>query len=81
MTALCIGNAKYFGGGMKITSTADPFTDNLEVVMLQDFEWYDFLLKLHRLYGGTHLLVIDVSSMRSPCSPSHSAGRKMDDSD
>jgi len=64
VTALCIGNAKYFGGGMKITSTADPFTDNLEVVMLQDFEWYDFLLKLHRLYGGTHLLVIDVSSMR-----------------
>lgn len=50
MTALCIGNAKYFGGGMKITSTADPFTDNLEAVMLQDFEWYDFLLKLHRLY-------------------------------
>jgi len=64
VTALCIGNAKYFGGGMKITPTADPFSGNLEVVILQDFKWYDFLLKLHRLYGGTHLSVNGVSSMR-----------------
>lgn len=64
VTALCIGNAKYFGGGMKITPTADPFSGNLEVVILQDFKWYDFILKLHRLYGGTHLSVNGVSSMR-----------------
>ncbi|CAN6314225.1 unnamed protein product [Urochloa humidicola] len=64
VTALCIGNAKYFGGGMKITPTADPFSGNLEVVILQDFKWYDFLLKLHRLYGGTHLSVNGVSSIR-----------------
>ncbi|CAL4912310.1 unnamed protein product [Urochloa decumbens] len=49
VTALCIGNAKYFGGGMKITPTADPFSGNLE---------------LHRLYGGTHLSVNGVSSIR-----------------
>nr|CAB3502174.1 unnamed protein product [Digitaria exilis] len=64
VTALCIGNAKYFGGGMKITPTADPFSGSLEVVILQDFKWYDFLLKLHRLYGGTHLSVNGVSSIR-----------------
>ncbi|XP_039780229.1 sphingoid long-chain bases kinase 2, mitochondrial-like isoform X4 [Panicum virgatum] len=64
VTALCIGNAKYFGGGMKITPTADPFSGNLEVVILKDFKWYDFLLKLHRLYGGTHLSVNGVSSIR-----------------
>uniref|UniRef100_A0A0E0K859 G-patch domain-containing protein n=1 Tax=Oryza punctata TaxID=4537 RepID=A0A0E0K859_ORYPU len=64
VTALCIGNAKYFGGGMKITPTADPFGGDLEVVILQDFKWYDFLLKLHRLYGGTHLSVTGVSSIR-----------------
>jgi YegS/Rv2252/BmrU family lipid kinase len=64
VTALCIGNAKYFGGGMKITPTADPFSGNLEVVILQHFKWYDFLLKLHRLYGGTHLSVNGVSSIR-----------------
>jgi len=33
VTAVCVGNAKYFGGGMKITPNADPFTGNLEVKM------------------------------------------------
>lgn len=28
---MCIGNAAYFGGGMKITPTADPFNGKLEV--------------------------------------------------
>ncbi|XP_022147219.1 sphingoid long-chain bases kinase 2, mitochondrial [Momordica charantia] len=64
VTALCIGNAKYFGGGMKITPNADPFNGNLEVVVLQDFKWYDFILKLHKLYNGTHLTVKNVSSRR-----------------
>lgn len=62
VTALCIGNAKYFGGGMKITPTADPCSGSLEVVILQDFKWYDFIHKLHKLYGGTHLEVKNVSS-------------------
>lgn len=55
VTAFCIGNAKFFGGGMKITPTADPFSGNLEVVILQDFKWYDFVFKLYKLYNGTHL--------------------------
>ncbi|URD83139.1 DAGKc [Musa troglodytarum] len=55
VTAICIGNAKYFGGGMKITPTADPSNGKLEVVILQDFKWYDFVLKLHKLYSGSHL--------------------------
>ncbi|KAH1199811.1 Sphingoid long-chain bases kinase 2, mitochondrial [Glycine max] len=61
VTALCIGNAKYFGGGMKITPNADPFSRNLEVVTLQNFKWYDFVFKLHKLYSGTHLSVKNVS--------------------
>ncbi|KAK9147409.1 hypothetical protein Scep_006166 [Stephania cephalantha] len=64
VTAICIGNAKYFGGGMKITPNADPRDGNLEVVILQNFKWYDFILKLHRLYNGTHLSVKNVTSMR-----------------
>ncbi|XP_054783080.1 sphingoid long-chain bases kinase 2, mitochondrial-like isoform X2 [Prosopis cineraria] len=64
VTALCIGNAKYFGGGMKITPNADPHSGNLEVVILQNFKWYDFILKLHKLYNGTHLSVKNVSSRR-----------------
>jgi len=31
VTATCVGNAEYFGGGMKITPTADPFNGRLEV--------------------------------------------------
>ncbi|XP_061349863.1 sphingoid long-chain bases kinase 2, mitochondrial isoform X2 [Gastrolobium bilobum] len=62
VTALCVGNGKYFGGGMKITPNANPHSGNLEVVILQDFKWYDFVLKLHKLYNGTHLMVKNVSS-------------------
>ncbi|XP_057843337.1 sphingoid long-chain bases kinase 2, mitochondrial isoform X1 [Cryptomeria japonica] len=61
VTALCIGNAKYFGGGMKITPTADPWSGKLEVVVLQDFKWYDFIWKLQKLYKGTHLSERNVS--------------------
>ncbi|XP_022757440.1 sphingoid long-chain bases kinase 2, mitochondrial-like isoform X2 [Durio zibethinus] len=62
VTALCIGNAKYFGGGMKITPNADPHSGSFEVVILQDFKWYDFILKLHKLYNGTHLSLKNVTS-------------------
>ncbi|XP_031482996.1 sphingoid long-chain bases kinase 2, mitochondrial-like isoform X1 [Nymphaea colorata] len=64
VTALCIGNAKFFGGGMKITPHADPHSGDLEVVILQDFKWYDFIFKLHKLYRGTHLSVRNVHSRR-----------------
>lgn len=62
VTALCIGNAKFFGGGMKITPNADPRNGTFEVVILQDFKWYDFILNLHKLYNGTHLSVNNVTS-------------------
>ncbi|XP_031090475.1 sphingoid long-chain bases kinase 2, mitochondrial isoform X1 [Ipomoea triloba] len=67
VTALCIGNAKYFGGGMKITPNGNPSSGSFEVVTLQDFKWYDFIFKLHKLYNGTHLSVKNVIS-RSACS-------------
>ncbi|KAL3649572.1 Sphingoid long-chain bases kinase 2, mitochondrial [Castilleja foliolosa] len=62
VTALCIGNAKYFGGGMKITPNGHPSSGTFEVVVLQDFKWYEFVLNLHKLYNGTHLSVKNVSS-------------------
>ncbi|RZC72471.1 hypothetical protein C5167_047949 [Papaver somniferum] len=62
VTALCVGNAKFFGGGMKITPNADPCNGNLEVVILQNFKWYDFIFRMHKLYNGTHLSVQNVSS-------------------
>ncbi|KAL3680980.1 hypothetical protein R1sor_023936 [Riccia sorocarpa] len=64
VTAICIGNSKYFGGGMKITPSADPSSGDLEAVILRDFKWHDFLLKLHTLYLGTHVLQKNVFSMK-----------------
>ncbi|XP_020598595.1 sphingoid long-chain bases kinase 2, mitochondrial [Phalaenopsis equestris] len=63
VTALCIGNAKFFGGGMKIVPTADPYSGNLEVVILQDFKWYDFVFKLYKLYNGSHISEKNVCSI------------------
>ncbi|MED6135737.1 Sphingoid long-chain bases kinase 2, mitochondrial [Stylosanthes scabra] len=62
VTALCVGNAKFFGGGMKIAPNADPRSGSLSVVILQHFKWYDFILNLHKIYNGTHLKVKNVSS-------------------
>ncbi|KAI3943077.1 hypothetical protein MKW92_011869 [Papaver armeniacum] len=53
VTALCVGNAKFFGGGMKITPN---------VMILQNFKWYDFIFRMHKLYHGTVLSVQNVSS-------------------
>ncbi|XP_068650517.1 sphingoid long-chain bases kinase 2, mitochondrial [Aristolochia californica] len=63
VTALCIGNAKFFGGGMKITPNGDPCNGSFEVVILQNFKWYDFIFKLHKLYAGTHLSEKNVYSL------------------
>lgn len=62
VTTLCIGNAKYFGGGMKITPNADPHSGSFEVVTLQGFKWYDFILNLFKLYNGTHLSLKNVTT-------------------
>lgn len=50
---------------MKITPNADPRNGYFEVVILQDFKWYDFILKLLKLYNGTHLSVKNVTSRRA----------------
>lgn len=62
VTALCIGNGKFFGGGMKIVPNADPCSGNMEVVILQHFKWYDFVFKLYKLYNGSHLSEPNVKS-------------------
>lgn len=65
VTAMAVGKAKYFGGGMKITPTADPSSGDFEIVTLQGFKWFDFVLKLHKLYSGTHTSVRNVACERA----------------
>jgi diacylglycerol kinase family enzyme len=43
---VCIGNAKYFGGGMKITPTAEPSSGHFEVIGFSCLP-FDILLALN----------------------------------
>lgn len=56
VTAICIGNAKYFGGGMKITPNADPVSADFEVIILQDFKWAQ-TLEVEEIIRGENIYV------------------------
>ncbi|KAJ7570615.1 hypothetical protein O6H91_01G128200 [Diphasiastrum complanatum] len=56
VTTMAVGNAKYYGGGMKITPTADPFSNDLEVVMLQKFKC------VHTIEIRQHFVNLEVES-------------------
>ena len=52
---LCIANARYFGGGMKIAPQAKLDDGLLDVVAVGDLDTLRILTNVHRLYLGTHL--------------------------
>jgi diacylglycerol kinase (ATP) len=52
---LCIANARYFGGGMKIAPEAKLDDALLDVVAVGDLDTLKILTNVYRLYLGTHL--------------------------
>ncbi|HJR07383.1 MAG TPA: diacylglycerol kinase family protein [Pyrinomonadaceae bacterium] len=52
---LCIANARYFGGGMKIAPEAKPNDGLLDVVAVGDLSTVEILTNVYKLYLGTHL--------------------------
>lgn len=59
----------YFIGELKFPISMAAKAEGLvqflvQVVILQDFKWYDFIFNLHKLYKGTHLSVKNVISRR-----------------
>jgi diacylglycerol kinase (ATP) len=61
VTNLCIANARYFGGGMKIAPDA-KLTDGLfDVVAVGDMGAATIFTNAHKLYLGTHLGMTQVS--------------------
>lgn len=46
VTALCVGNAKYFGGGMKITPNAVPGNGNLEVQTIRFLNFKSYFVNM-----------------------------------
>src|SRR5207248_3700454 len=55
VTNLCIANARYFGGGMKIAPQAKLNDGLLDVVAIGDLDTLTILTSVYKLYLGTHL--------------------------
>ncbi len=55
ITNLCIANARYFGGGMKIAPDALLDDGLLDVVAIGDLDRAKILTRAYRIYRGTHL--------------------------
>jgi YegS/Rv2252/BmrU family lipid kinase len=60
--ALCIANARYFGGGMMIAPEARLNDGLLDVVNIGDLGTARILLNSYTLYRGTHLGLSEVGS-------------------
>ncbi len=52
---LCIANARYFGGGMKIAPEAKLNDGQFDIVTIGDLSALKILTNAHQLYMGTHL--------------------------
>jgi diacylglycerol kinase (ATP) len=58
---LCVANARYFGGGMKIAPDAKLADGKFDVVSIGDLGAARILANAPRLYLGAHLSMADVS--------------------
>jgi YegS/Rv2252/BmrU family lipid kinase len=52
---LCVANARYFGGGMKVAPDAMLDDGRFDVVTIGDLGALKILANAHKLYRGTHL--------------------------
>ena len=52
---LCVANARYFGGGMKVAPMALLDDGRLDVIVIGDLGALKILANAHKLYRGTHL--------------------------
>lgn len=57
---LCVANARYFGGGMKIAPTAIIDDGKLDVINIGDISISKIILNGRKLYAGTHLSMDEV---------------------
>jgi diacylglycerol kinase (ATP) len=62
---LCVANARYFGGGMKIAPRAKLTDGLLDVVAVGDLGALSIFANAHRLYRGTHLDMSQVHHARA----------------
>jgi diacylglycerol kinase (ATP) len=55
-----VGNGRFFGGGMKICPLASLDSGRLDLVVVGDLGRLEVLMKVGRIYGGSHLTMPDV---------------------
>jgi diacylglycerol kinase (ATP) len=58
---LCIANARYFGGGMKVAPHAKLTDGKLDVISVGDLSAYKIFTRAPRLYLGSHMSMPEVS--------------------
>lgn len=58
---LCIANARYFGGGMKIAPEAKLSDGKFDIVSVGDLSTFKLMTSAPRLYWGSHLSMSEVS--------------------
>ena len=61
VTNLCIANARYFGGGMKVAPNAKLTDGKLDVISFADLSAFKIFTSAPRLYTGSHLSMPEVS--------------------
>jgi YegS/Rv2252/BmrU family lipid kinase len=57
---LCVANARYFGGGMKVAPDAKLDDGQFNVITISDLGALKILTNAHKLYRGTHLEMEEV---------------------
>jgi diacylglycerol kinase (ATP) len=62
---LCVANARYFGGGMKIAPDAKLNDGQFDVVAIGDLSAFEIFTNAYRLYLGAHLGMERVSHTRA----------------
>ncbi|HKP72247.1 MAG TPA: diacylglycerol kinase family protein [Pyrinomonadaceae bacterium] len=65
VTNLCVANARYFGGGMKIAPEAKLNDGWFDVVAVADLDALKILANVYKLYLGTHLGIQEVHHARA----------------
>jgi len=61
IVSLCIANARYFGGGMKIAPNAKLADGKFDVITVADISALKIVTSAPRLYFGSHLSMSEVS--------------------
>lgn len=62
---LCIANARYFGGGMKVAPAAKLDDGLFDVINIGEMSALKIMTNVRKLYRGTHLEMAEVSQARA----------------